>query len=290
MKRTLGDKIFDLINVLFMIAVSIVFIVPILYVISGSLTSEPEFLRKGYSMFVEKIDFSAYAHVLSKQFGLIDAFWQTALLTVIGTVCNLIATSAMAYGLSKRRLPFRNIVTSIVFFTMIFGGGGLVPGYLIVKYTGLLDSIWALIIPGLISPWNLLILRNFFMSIPESLEEAALIDGANEIKILYKIILPLSLPALATIALFHAVAHWNSWFGPLMYIPSGNFETVQLVLRKVLSNEMADRIASLNETLSLPTYQIQMAALMVATVPIMCVYPFIQKYFIKGVMVGSVKG
>lgn len=290
MRKSKGDKIFDGINVVFMALLCLVFIVPIIYVVSGSVMSEAEYLRRGQVLIPKHIDFGAYKIVFSSEFGLMKGFKDTLFITLLGTVCNVFFSACMAYALSKKNMPLRDFITGMVFFTMLFGGG-LIPTYMLVRALGMMDHYSAFIVPGLISAWNMLLLRNFFMAIPQSLEEAALIDGASEIVVFLKIILPLSLPALATVGLFCAVGHWNQWFSCIIYSPKGKIQTIQYILRKILiDNAVGERTRTISQELAIPTYQVQMASLVVATAPIICVYPFIQKYFVKGVMVGSIKG
>lgn len=289
LKKHSSEKVFDVCNITLMLMLCLIFIIPILYIVTGSLISNEEFLRRGYVLFPEKLDFGAYRYVLNLDYGLYRAFKDTAIITLLGTFLNLVVTSAMAYGLAKKTMPGRNVITGMVFITMLFNGG-MIPTFLVVRGTGLLNTYLAFIIPTLVSPWNLFLLRNFFMSIPVSLEESAMLDGANEVEILLRIILPLSLPSIATIGLFYAVAHWNVWFEVLIYVPKYNIKTIQYVLREIFSNNIQENIPNLGERMVVPPHQIRMATLVVATVPILIVYPFIQKYFVKGVMVGSIKG
>lgn len=288
MKKSRGDRIFDICNTVFMILFGLICIIPLLYVLSGSLMSPDEFLRSGYALFPKKLDFTAYRYVMREEYGMVKAFGDTVLITAAGTLLNLLFTSSMAYGLAKKTLKGRNLITGIVFFTMLFGGG-MIPTYLVVRSTGLINTYWAFIIPTLVSPWNMFILRNFFMGIPVELEESAMLDGANEVLVLVRIILPLSIPAMATIGLFYAVGHWNSWFPVLLYIPGNKIKTIQYILRTILANEAMSAVVESSRD-SIPKDQLKMASMVVAMVPVIVVFPFVQKYFVKGVTVGSVKG
>ena len=286
---TKGDIMFDCVNYAFMLLVAMIFVFPLLFVISTSLMSQTTYLKYGYSFFPREIDFTAYQMVLEDSFGFASAFRDTIIVTVVGTALNLLFTAGMGYGLAKKDLPYRNLLTGFVFFTMLFSGG-MIPTYMVVKGTGLLNTYWALILPGLVSPWNMFLMRNFFMAIPESLTESASLDGANEIQILFCIIIPLSLPAMATMALFYGVGHWNAWMPSLLYEPSRKINTLQYFLKTVLEGLTDDRKETIQDYLNVPTQQLKMAALVVATAPMIIIYPFIQKFFVKGLIVGSVKG
>jgi len=201
-------------------------------------------------------------------------------------------TATTAYGLSKKYLPFGRIMNLLVLFTMLFSGG-MIPGYLLIKDLHMLDTYWALILPGLISAYNVIIMRSFFLSIPDSLEESAKIDGATEVTIFLRIILPLSKATIATIALFMAVGYWNDYFSTVLYINTKEKWALQAVLRNLLTNTSAAMESAGVKVMAeanITAKTIQCASVVIATVPILCVYPFVQKYFVKGVMIGGVKG
>lgn len=288
MRSSKGDKLFNLCNTIFMLLFAMVCIIPLMYVLSGSLMSDDEFIRRGFALFPKKLDFTAYRYVMRPEFNMVKGFKDTIIITVLGTLMNLLFTASIAYGLAKKTLKGRNLITGIIFFTMLFGGG-MIPTYLVVRATGLINTYLAFVIPGLVSPWNMFILRNFFMGIPVELEESAMLDGANEVLILIRIIMPLSIPALATIGLFYAVGHWNTWFPVLLYIPSTRIVTIQYVLRTILANELATTMSIVSES-KVPMEQLKMASLIVAMIPVIIIFPFVQKYFVKGVTVGSIKG
>lgn len=281
--------VFDIVNVIFMCCMVFVFVVPLLFVVSTALESPAAYNKYGYSLFPRDLDFGAFIQILSDTKGFLGALKDTVIVTLLGTAMNLVFTAAMGYGLSKKNLPFRTAITGIVFFTMLFGGG-MIPTFMVVKMTGLLNSYWALIIPGLISSWNMFLMRNFFMAIPESLIESAALDGANEIRILFQIVIPLSAASMATMALFYGVGHWNDWMGVLLYMPARKISSLQYYLRTILDGSDLDRLESINDYLNIPTQQTKMAALVVATVPMLVIYPFLQRYFVKGVIIGSIKG
>lgn len=213
-------------------------------------------------------------------------------ITVIGTLVNLFFTVTMAYSLAKRGLYGRNLVLNLVIFSMLFGGG-MIPTYLVVKELHLLDSLWALMLPGAISAFNLIIVKNFFQEIPKEIEEAGRIDGCSELGLLGRIVLPLSMPVLATFTLFYAVGHWNDFFAALLYINDPEKWPLQVMLRQIvlLSQAAAGDLNSMDPNFVKPPDQsIKMAVIVVGTIPILCVYPFLQKHFAKGVLLGSVKG
>jgi putative aldouronate transport system permease protein len=211
-------------------------------------------------------------------------------ITVVGTLINMIMTMFAAYPLSKPRLRGRKILLFLIAFTMWFSGG-LIPSYLLVKQLKLIDTFWALMIPGAISTYNMILLKTFFQSIPSSLEESAQIDGCNDIVILFKIILPLALPALATISLFYAVGHWNNFFSALIYINKSTMYPLQVKLRQIITlNRVEDFNNIVEDQVQIVQETIKAASIVISTIPIIIVYPFLQKYFVKGVMIGSIKG
>jgi putative aldouronate transport system permease protein len=265
-------------------AISVLF--PLMYVVSVSLTPYAEVLRRGgFAIIPRNITFEAYAAFMQDS-KIPRAYAVTIFITVVGTLLNLLLTSLMAYPLSRKDLPYRNILLLITVFTLLFNGG-IIPTYLVVKATGLVNSVWAMIIPGAISTFYLLIMKTFFEQLPENLDEAAKIDGAGEWRILVSIVLPLSLPILATVGLFYAVGHWNEFFGAIIYISDNAKHPLQVILRGILNQS---QMPELNFERVLPTESLQMAAVILSTLPILIVYPFIQKYFTQGALLGSVKG
>jgi ABC-type glycerol-3-phosphate transport system permease component len=220
------------------------------------------------------------------------SFFNTAFITVIGTAINLIMTIITAYPLIKRKVKGRTVIMKLIVFTMLFNGG-MIPSYLLIKELGLLNSLWALILPGAISTFNLIIMRTFFQSIPKELEEAAIIDGCNELQILSKIYVPLSLAVIATLGLFYAVAHWNSYMNALMYLNDVKLYTLQVKLKQLLIDDQFGQIGGNMEADARNTVvqeSLKAAVVIVSTLPILVVYPWIQKYFVKGIMIGAIKG
>ncbi|WCF06468.1 carbohydrate ABC transporter permease [Paenibacillus thiaminolyticus] len=228
---------------------------------------------------------------------LMNGFVIAALRTVIGTLSAIMATSIFAYGMSKRELMGRNYYMIMCIITMYFGGG-LIPTYMLIRSLGLFNSFWVFIIPALISVWNMIIFRTFFQGLPAGLEESAKIDGCGNWGTFFRIVLPLSGPVVATLSLFTAVAHWNEWFVASIYITNEDLLPIQTVLRQILFSNIASEqmanvdmsaIAHMNAAKKITSKALTMATIMVATVPIVCVYPFLQKYFVKGVLIGSLK-
>lgn len=293
-KMTKGEKAFQWFNYIFLTILTLVFLVPFLVVFSTSFVTEQEVARRGAFILIPQ-DFSltAYKMLLSRGSTLINSYKITLFRVVVGTALNLFFTSTLAYGLSKKKLPGRNFFITLIFITMMFGGG-LIPNFMLIKALGLYNEVWVMVIPGLISAWNMILMKNFFIQIPESLEESAMLDGANPFRILISIILPLSMPIMATIGLFYAVGHWNAWFDASIYINDSRKLPVQVFMRNIvlaMSHKELDGTV-LNEAAGVrPTAEtIKSAVIIISTLPILCVYPFIQKYFVKGMMVGSIKG
>jgi len=228
---------------------------------------------------------------------LLNGFGISVARTIVGTITSILVTSIFAYGMTKRELMGRKYYMIMCIVTMYFGGG-LIPSFMLIRGLGLMDSFWVFIIPGLVSVWNMIIFRTFFAGLPNGLEESAKIDGAGNWGIFFKIILPLSGPVIATLSLFTAVSHWNEWFLPSIYINKEELLPIQTILRQILnSNIMSEQMsnldsasqAALSRMQSVTTKSLSMATMIVATVPIIMVYPFVQKHFVKGVLVGSLK-
>lgn len=276
--------LFFVYSILTLTALSVIF--PLLYVVSVSLTPYTEVLKNGgFTIIPSKINFNTYAAFLEDS-KIPRSYLVTIFITVVGTFVNLLVTTLMAYPLSKKNMPLRNILLMLILFTMLFGGG-IIPTYLIVKGTGLIDSVWAMIIPGSVATFYLLIMKTFFENMPESLDEAAKIDGASELRILWQIVLPLSMPIMATVGLFYSVSHWNEFFAAIIYISDNSLHPLQVILRGMLNQS---ELPELDFERVVPTESLQMAAVVLSTLPIVVVYPFIQKYFTQGAMLGSVKG
>lgn len=287
MRLTKGEKIFQGFLLVIITMLCIVMVYPFLHVLSISLSTPAEALRPGIHLYPKEISLFAWERVLST-----DSIWRafgiTVFRTVVGTLLSLVFMSMAAYPLSRKYLPHRGYYTTFIIITMFFGGG-LIPTYLLIKSLGLINSVWVYIIPGLVSTFSMLILRNFFMGIPVELEDSAKIDGANDIRILVQIIVPLSAPVLATLALWAAVAHWNNWFDAMLYMQDKTKITLQLLLRRLVIANMGDPMMPVPTEEEDPA-MVKAAIIMFTALPILVVYPFLQRFFVKGVMVGSLKG
>lgn len=288
--KSISSRTLDAVNYTLLAVVAILMLFPFLYVIAVSFSSYKDYMQSDFMLIPKEWVLDAYQFIFaSKSF--IRSLWVTILITVVGTLVNLAFTSTFAYVLA-RPVFGRKFVTFLVLFTMLFNAG-MIPTYLVVKETGLLDSVWALILPVAIAPFYLIVMRQFFQSIPSELHEAATIDGANDLQSFWRIILPLSKPSLAAFGLFYAVMHWNNYFSAILYMNDQRWWPIQVILRQIVVVNEAQNTLSGGQILlenAPPAETIQMAAILVATVPILIVYPFLQKHFAKGVMLGSVKG
>lgn len=260
-------------------------LIPIMYVISVSLTPYTELAKHGGAvLFPRKITLDAY-RMITRQGDFWNGMWVTIRVTIFGTIANLIATMMLAYPLSRPDLPGRSGITKALIFTMIFSAG-TIPTYLVVKGTGILDTFAAYIIPSLISVHNLIIMKAFFENLPADIFDAARIDGCGEFRVLGRIVLPMSLPIVMTIGMYYAVSHWNTYMTAVLYITSKDLQPMQVYLRRLLLSSITDMSAEI----VVPTECLRMAAVCFCTLPIVVVYPFIQKYFVKGTLAGAVKG
>lgn len=282
--------LFEVINVTLILLLCAITLYPILYVLGRSFMPDAERALRPLALFPSTWDFTAYEYILGKGSLLYNAYKITIFRTVVGTALSLFVEAMFAYVLSKKDYPFRTALTVMIAFTLWFQGG-LIPTFLLVRSVGLMNSIWVYIFPALMTAWNILLLRNFFAQVPDSLEESARIDGANDAMVFFKIVLPLSKPVLATVGLFHAVTHWNEWFSAVIYVNDNTKWPVQVILRQILATAMQSEMMEDNVVATPPpAVSVQMATVVIVTVPILVVYPFIQKYFAKGMMVGSIKG
>jgi putative aldouronate transport system permease protein len=286
------SRVFDAANHAVLILIGLVTLYPFVYVLSISLSSFRAYMLNPLMFFPREVTFSAYEKILSYP-TLGNAYRVTVIVTLLGTATNMLLTITMAYPLSKGRLKGVSTVLVLVIFAMIFKPN-LIPKYLVVRNLGLLDTLWALFLPTAIAPFNLILMKNFFKTIPDSMEESAFIDGASEWTVLARIIVPLSKPAIATISLFYAVFHWNNFFSAVVYIRSMDKWPLQLLLREVVMESNTESVIGGGamadmDVVDIMPFTIQMATVVVATLPILFVYPFIQKHFIKGALLGAVK-
>lgn len=285
------DRAVDLVlyGILGLYAIACIF--PIYYVVVVSITPYAEVIEKGgLVLFPDSVTLDAYKAIFQSPV-IPQALKVTVMVTTVGTFLNLLFTTLLAYPLSKKQLPGRNFILIAIVFTMLFSGG-LIPLYLVVKSVGLLNSIWALIIPGLISTFNLLIMKTYFENLPSELEDAAKVDGCGEFQTLFRIILPLSAPIMATIGLFYGVQHWNAYFQAVMYISDKSLYPIQVVLRNMLQTPNVSQELLVQNAMALqalPPETLKMAIVVVTILPVIIVYPFLQKYFVKGMLLGSIK-
>ena len=269
--------------------IAVIMVIPFIYVIAASFATEAEIQTRPIFFIPDSPTLDAYARIFDmNDMGtrVFHSLLISVCVTAIGTFINLFFTTTMAYGLSRSNLIGKKPLLNMVLFTMVFGGG-MIPLFLVVKGLGMYDTYSALILPGAISAYNMIIVRNFFMELPRELEEAASIDGCSDIGIFIKIALPLSLPCLATFGLFYAVGHWNNYFGALLYLEDSTKFPFQLVLRNIV---MQTAETQTDPNALIPEDTLKMAVIVIGTVPILIVYPFLQKHFAAGVMVGAVKG
>ena len=277
--------------ILAVFAIACVF--PFIFVIIISLTSEQSLLEHGYSIFPKEWSFEAYKYLFQSGGALAQSYMVTILVTVLGTIINVSMISTYAYAISRKGFKYRRQFTFLVFFTMLFGGG-MVPSYIVMtQVLGLKNTIWALILPLAFNSFNIIVMRTFFQkSVPDSIIESARIDGASEFRIFIKIVIPLALPGIATIALFSTLAYWNDWFNAMLYIDYQNLVPLQHMLMKIEKNmEFIRQNAMLSGEVmnALPQESVRMAMVVISTLPIACTYPFFQKYFISGLTIGGVK-
>jgi putative aldouronate transport system permease protein len=284
-----GDRVFLFFDYLVITLFLCITLYPFLYVISASV-SDPTALGRGEVwLWPVGLQLNSYRRVFSDP-QIWSSYYNTIWFVVVGTSINLFMTTVTAYPLSRRYFGGRSKVMMFIAFTMFFSGG-MVPSYLLVKSLGLMNNRLAVVLPMAISTWNMIIMRTFFEGIPMELEEAAKIDGENDLGILARVFLPLSKPVIAVMLLFYAVAHWNSWFTAMLYLNDTNKYPLQMLLRKILIQFDQNTIMSdVMQGRDVVGQSIRYAIIMVATVPILCVYPFLQKYFVKGVMIGAIKG
>jgi len=291
MRQTRSERIFQIANYIFLTLLSILMLYPFWEVIKISISSPADSGTTGFTLWPKDVWWGGYKEALSNKYIWIG-YKNTIIRLVLGVGVRMFLTILCAYPLSRRNFPNRGFWTMVIVFTMFFRGG-LIPSYILVQNLNLGNTVWALVFPLAIDTFAMLIMRNFFMAIPTSLEESAKIDGATEWTILFRIYLPLSMPIIMTVALWAMVWHWNAWFDCLIYIIEAKKFVLQVILRKIVidaSPQFTPEMALVDAEVKPSGEVIKMAAVMVSTIPILLVYPFIQKYFIKGVMVGSLKG
>jgi putative aldouronate transport system permease protein len=286
--KTKRLDIFRIMNGTILFLFAFICFLPFYYVLTISL-SDPVKVKEGVlSILPQGFSTTAYQNIF-KQVAFFNAFKVTVFRTVIGTILSLFLQTSFAYVLSRKYLYGQRVFIILVVFTIMFHPG-IIPNYLVVRYTGLINTLWALIIPNAINSFNVLVLISFFQAIPESIEESAKMDGANDITIFAKLMLPLALPALATVGLFIAVNHWNSLMDGVMYINKSTLKPLQVYLMDLVMKTQVESLTGTGSESELTTITVQTAAIFAGTIPILIVYPFVQRYFIKGIMLGAVKG
>lgn len=288
--KSISGRVFDTVNILIFVVFGLICLLPFLYVLSASLSDPSELIKHDFILFPVGFTLSAYKYVLFTSATLSRALLVSVLVTVAGTLIDLSLTCLISYPLSHKDFFGYKIVMPLVIFTLVFSGG-MIPTYIIVQKLGLLNSFWSILLPSSVSAFNVIVFISFFKALPRELEEAAKIDGCNDLVILGRIILPTSKPLLATFTLMFAVAHWNDWFDFVLYINNDKMWPVQVWLRQIIvstSSAIGNELITPNYTP--PTQVVQYSVIIIATIPILIVYPFLQKYFAKGMLIGSVKG
>jgi putative aldouronate transport system permease protein len=289
-KSSFGDKVFEIIIIVSLILFSFIVLYPIIIILSGSLSDPFALLSGKVLLWPVKLSLKMY-NIVFKHPEIWNSYANTIKYTIIGTAINVFFTILGAYPLSRKDFYGRNLFMALFTFTMFFNGG-MIPLYLLIKDLHLLNNMWAIILPTAISMWNLIIMRTFFQNnIPAEIQEAAAVDGANDIVFLIKIVLPLSMPIISVMTLFYGVGNWNSWFSSLLYFSSRSKYPLQMILREIIvQSSTTDMSGGVSTDQEMVGEGIKYATMVVATLPIICLYPFLQKYFVKGVMVGSIKG
>ena len=277
--------LFDLLILLIMLLVIVVCLYPLVYVLSMSISDPLAAARREVWLLPKGFSVSSYQIIFENQ-QVWRSYYNTIYYTVFGTIINVVMTIILAYPLSRRNFFLRNPISIMVTFTMFFGGG-LVPSFILINQLGLYNTRWAILIPSAISAYNMIIAKTFFQSIPESLIESAKLDGASDLRILFSIVFPLSMPIISVLVLYYAVGHWNSYFPALLYLNDADLQPLQLYLRRILienTGELSGDMA-ISVDKSLAAMQLKYSIIIVSTLPILCIYPFLQKYFVKGVMI-----
>lgn len=289
-KKSLGDRIVDVIIYVVLGLIALSTVLPFLYVLAGSFATEKELTEKAFFIIPTVWSLNAYQYAI-KTANILRGLRNSIILTVSGTFMCMLFSLLFAYPLSKSHFRGRNWIMNLVIVTMLFGGG-MIPSYIVYQAYGLLDTYWALILPGLISPFNMIIIKKFFQGLPTELDEASYMDGANDLQIFTKVALPLSKPVIASISLFYGVGFWNDYFSSMIYLQTPEKFPIQIQLRSIilLTSTISDTMIDYDMNGTPPDKAVKMACTVIATVPILIVYPFVQKYFTKGVMVGAVKG
>lgn len=283
-RESRSDRFTDVVVTVLLTLVFILWFFPMLYVVLASLTPYVDVVKGGLFILPSRPTFEGYAY-LFRATGIIKSLLNTLGITVVGTVLSMALSVLMAFPLSRKDLPGRRLITKLTVFTMYFGGG-LIPTYIVVKQLGILNSLWALVIPGLISTYNMLLIRSYFVNMPEEITEAAMVDGCGPTRTLIRIALPLAMPVVMSVMLFYMVAYWNTYYAYFYYCYDAGLRPLQVLLMDLIRQATGD----LEADEYIPTITVQMSAVVFTCVPIVLVYPFIQRYFTQGIMLGAVKG
>lgn len=288
-KESFGERMYTYIVYGLLALFCLMIVIPLLHIISGSFSDPIALLKGQVSLLPKGFTLSMYETVFKDQ-EIWQGYWNTIVYTVVGTAISVALTACGAYPLSRKDFFGRNVIMLLFAFTMFFTGG-MIPTYLLVKQLKMLNTMWALVLPSAVSTYNLIIMRTFFeTSIPSELAESASLDGCNDLGVFFRIVIPLAAPIFAVMVLFYGVAQWNSWFPALLYISDRSLYPLQMVLREVLIQSDVSNMAGSSGDVEIIGDGLKYATMVVATLPIMCLYPFLQKYFVKGVMIGAVKG
>lgn len=291
MKTSLGDKIFVVINSAILICLCFVTLYPIWYVFCASLTSNTYLVsHPGIMLWPHEVTFGAYKMAFSHPL-LLSGYKNTLLILAVSLPINILMTLFAGYFMASKDVMFKPLIQGLIMFTMFFSGG-MIPAYLNIRSLGLYNSLWALILPGALSVYNSIICKTAIEAVPESLKESAYIDGANDVIILFRIIVPLIKATLAVLLLYYGVGHWNAWFNASIYLKDNEKLPIQNIMRAILiaNSNVLNSAAAENDQVNQFAEAIKYSTIILTTVPVLCIYPFIQKYFVKGVMIGAVKG
>lgn len=288
-KESFGERAYSFVVYALLACFCLLILIPLLHIVAGSFSDPMALLRGEVSLLPKGFNLDMYAKVF-KDSDIWNGYWNTIVYTVVGTCISVALTACGAYPLSRKDFFGRNVIMGLFAFTMFFTGG-MIPTYLLVKQLGMLNTIWALVLPSAVSTYNLIIMRTFFQTtIPNELVESASLDGCNDLGVFFRIVIPLAAPIFAVMVLFYGVAQWNSWFPALLYISDRDMYPLQMVLREVLIQSDISNMAGSSGDVEIIGDGLKYATMVIATMPIMCLYPFLQKYFVKGVMIGAVKG
>ncbi|MDI9483210.1 MAG: carbohydrate ABC transporter permease [Bacillota bacterium] len=290
MKKSWQSKLFDMFNTVVLGVFASTTVLPFLYVLACSFAPEKEILSKPFFIIPSEVHLRSYKYIFSSP-TLPRAFLVSLFITISGALTAMFFTLTMAYPLSKKYLVGRNVLLGLVTFTLVFGGG-MIPGFLVIKSLGFINKYWALILPGALSTWNLLVVKNFFQELPQEMEDSARVDGCSALGTFLRIVLPLSMPVIATFTLFYAVGYWNDYRSALLYTTNNKMWPLQLVLRQIILMAAGNIDgATFDEAYTQPPLEsVKNAVIVFGTVPILAVYPFLQKHFVKGIMIGAIKG